>query len=120
MRRTYHLAPLALLLVSALPAAAQGAHDDDYARFDSELTQADARLNRVWKKYFPSLRANDPAKADALLAEQRAWIAFKDKACAIYPGSGGFWGDASHFACKLELFEQRIKYLEDLEQVLNP
>ena len=120
MRHIYHFTMLALLLVSAMPAAAQGAHDDDYARFNSELTQADVRLNQTWKKYFPSLRANDPAKADALLVEQRAWIAFKDKACSIYPGSGGFWGDANHFACKLELFEQRIKYLEDLDQVLNP
>ncbi len=111
----------ALSLAPALPAAAQyDAHGEDYARFERELTQTDARLNQVWKTYYPQLRAADGYKADALLAEQRAWNAFKDKACSIYPGSGGFWGDANAFACKLELFEQRIKYLEDLETVLNP
>ncbi|WP_221792412.1 lysozyme inhibitor LprI family protein [Aquisediminimonas sediminicola] len=112
---------LGLSLAPALPATAQyDVHAEDYARFERELAQADARLNQVWKTYYPQLRAADGYKADALLAEQRAWNAFKDKACSIYPGAGGFWGEANAFACKLELFEQRIKYLEDLETVLNP
>lgn len=112
---------LGLSLATTQPATAQyDVHAEDYARFERELAQADARLNQVWKTYYPQLRASDAYKADALLAEQRAWNAFKDKACSIYPGSGGFWGEANASACKLELFEQRIKYLEEIEQVLNP
>lgn len=101
-------------------AAAQTGHEEDYAQFEQNLQQADQRLNEVWKAMFPQLKAMDPDKANALRDEQRAWIGFMEKACSIYPGSGGFWGDANFAACKLELIQKRTSYLEDIEQVIHP
>ena len=108
------------LFLLGLPANAQSGHEEDYERFDNELTNADEQLNEVWKAMFPRLKDMDADKAASLREEQRAWIAFMEKACAIYPGSGGFWGEANFFACKLELIQQRISYLEEIEQVVNP
>lgn len=74
----------------------------------------DTRLNEIWRRVYPTLPAQ--SKAD-LLADQRRWIAFKDKSCQLH--SNGDWGREGQVlgypACKVELIKARVRYLESLE-----
>ena len=71
------LAAMAVGLACATGAAAQddGSHD-----YDAQ----DARLNAVYKKLSASL---DDAGRKALREEERQWIAGRDKACGVKPGT---------------------------------
>jgi uncharacterized protein YecT (DUF1311 family) len=71
------LAAMAMGLAFAAGAAAQDAGSHDY---DTQ----DARLNAVYKKLSGSL---DDAGRKALREEERQWIAGRDKACGVKPGT---------------------------------
>ncbi len=77
------------------------------------LDRREAALNAVWKAAYADLDA-DAKKA--LLDEQRAWIAFKDKSCAAWTtGYFGREGQVIHFyTCRGAVIDERIDYLENL------
>ena len=92
----------------------------DFAVCGTRLVERrDAELNRVWKVAFAGLDA--PTKAE-LLAEQRLWIAFKDKSCRYWTtGSYGREGQTVHFyTCRAGVIDARIAYLADIGNMIGP
>jgi len=124
MHRLVLLLPLALAgsLAFAAPAQADPEYDrcSEAARSNPDFSacgvamieRREAELNRVWKL------ANDglhPAVKQALLEEQRAWVAYKDKSCRTWTtGQLGREGQVIHFyVCRADVIDQRINFLED-------
>jgi uncharacterized protein YecT (DUF1311 family) len=70
----------------------------------------DARLNETWRKVYADL---EPATKAALLDEQRAWIAYKEKACQYWAsGDYGREGQVIDYAlCRAGVITDRIAYL---------
>lgn len=77
------------------------------------LDRREAELNRVWKVAAADL--DRPTRA-ALLAEQRVWIAYKDKSCNYWrTGTFGREGQSVHFyTCRAGVIDARIAYLETI------
>lgn len=77
------------------------------------LERREAELNAEWKAAYAGLDA--PTKK-ALLDEQRAWVAFKDRSCRFWTtGAFGREGQVIHFhVCRELVLEQRINYLRSL------
>jgi uncharacterized protein YecT (DUF1311 family) len=75
------------------------------------VAREDARLNAAWKRLYA---ASGSATKKDLLEEQRAWNAFKDKACQFYAnGDFGREGQVLHFpSCRAELIARRIATLD--------
>lgn len=75
------------------------------------IQRADDALNATWKKVYPETEGQ--TKAD-LLAEQRAWVAFREVACAFYAnGDYGREGQVlSYPVCVASIIEQRTETLE--------
>lgn len=119
------LPPLALAagLALATPAQADPEYDtcaetvtsnmDFSACGAAMLDRREAALNRVWKEANQDL---DPGAKKALLDEQRAWIAYKDKSClALTTGYFGREGQVIHYyVCRADVIDARIDYLENL------
>jgi uncharacterized protein YecT (DUF1311 family) len=113
------------LLACAGRAQADAVYDACIARSDGTnpawaacggqwLEREDARLNVAWKKVITGLEGQ--TRAD-LLAEQRAWIAYKDASCAFY-ANGDFGGDGEvvpFVACRAEVIAARTRQLEAIE-----
>ena len=68
---------------------------------DAQLSQEDARLNRVYQRRVAQLR-NDPAKLTELRRQETAWIEERDQKCGK---------DA---ACLAQATRERADYLEQL------
>ena len=81
-----------LLLAAATPAVAPAKDCMDTAYTNVELAEctgakvkaADERLNAAWKRLFADEGGSATPAGRTLLSEQRAWIAFREKACAEY------------------------------------
>ena len=122
---------LASVLMAALAPAAS-AQDWDCTRADDlpqqgmnycahlDYQAADAELNAVWKEVYAAIRARDgEMSADmrgwpqALLSAQRAWIDFRDKACAAegYQAHGGSMEPMLIYSCRERLTRQRTEDL---------
>lgn len=75
------------------------------------VARADKALNTTWKRVYGLTEGQ--TKAD-LLAAQRAWIAFKETACAFY--ANGDWGREGEVlgypACVARIIEARTADLE--------
>jgi len=117
-----------LALAAALAIADDGYHrcmkkavtNPDFAACGTALVlRRDAELNRVWKAAYARL---DAPTRQALLAEQRLWIAFKDKSCGYWKtGSYGREGQTVHFyTCRAAAIDQRIAYLADIGNMIGP
>lgn len=119
--------PFLVLACLSLPAAAQEI-DCANAMAQMELNQcayddweaADAELNDAYQEAMALLRdwdANLPADeqggAEALLAAQRAWITFRDQACAAegYAMKGGSAEPLLVYGCMRVLTEERTAHL---------
>lgn len=76
--------------------------------------RADRKLNEVWKSIYK--KAGGQTKSD-LLAEQRAWIAYKEKSCNfLRNGEWGREGEVLHYhVCRAQVIEYRIKELQSYE-----
>jgi len=126
MRRLFLALPPAAILAAlavAAPVRADPGYDQcvDAATSNADfsacgaamLDRREAELNQVWKQAVADLDA--PTKA-ALLDEQRAWIAFKDKSCGFWStGAFGREGQVIHFyVCRELVLEQRINFLNSL------
>lgn len=111
--RYVFLFPLLLLLLHPLPAAAQ----DDGPRCDpshqqginfcayEEWMAADNELNRLWGVVKP--RADARGIGQALLNEQRAWLARRDATCEPERHSGGSAASMFYWNCMEELTLRR-------------
>ncbi|UIJ44182.1 lysozyme inhibitor LprI family protein [Sphingomonas cannabina] len=77
------------------------------------VKREDAKLNAAWKQVYG--RTNGQTKTD-LLAEQRAWIAFREAACKFYAnGDFGREGQVlSYPACVARVISDRTNALVEL------
>jgi uncharacterized protein YecT (DUF1311 family) len=120
-KRMAALLPLALAAFAvASPAHADELYDkcidgaqtnqDFGACGEAMLVRLDVELNRIWKATYGGL---DPAAKPGLLEEQRLWIAFKDKSCAVWQGGAmGREGEVIHFyICREGVIDARIETL---------
>lgn len=77
------------------------------------VEREDKRLNLAWKGAYASL----PPKAKvALLAEQRAWLAYRDKSC-LWPATGEYGREGQVLdapRCRAEMIALRVNYLDEL------
>lgn len=126
------LVPLlfAATLSFALPALADDAYDKCIKDSDGTNTawgqcggdwmaRADKALNDAWKKLHAAISDGDTNKA--LLDEQRAWNAYKEKSCLFY--AAGYFGREgqvlSYPACRASVIEARsaelAAYLKDTQ-----
>jgi uncharacterized protein YecT (DUF1311 family) len=82
---------------------------------DALLKRADDGLNGAWKIALAAMPGDDSRKA--LLEEQRAWNAYKEKSCMIYATSDfGREGQVINYpTCRAEVIEARTKYLKALK-----
>lgn len=82
------------------------------------LKQEEARMAEAWKKAFALATLDSEKKL--LLAEQRAWIAFKDKSCNLHLEDHGTQGIAVDFPmCRAEVLVARRKQLEGIAVYLK-
>ncbi len=131
-------AALIALWLPAAPATAQQAPDIDCdnAVVQMELTYcaekdweaADAELNTAYSAAMKSMRAMDAelsadlkGAAEALKEAQRAWIPYRDKACAAagFLARGGSMEPMLVYSCLAELTDQRTQQLEQLTEGLG-
>jgi uncharacterized protein YecT (DUF1311 family) len=84
----------------------------------AEIARQDAKLNATWQRVYR--RLPEQSKAD-LLAEQRAWIAYKEASCRLY--ANGDWGRDGQVVdfglCRAQVIEARVDDLEGLEQMVG-
>ena len=79
--------------------------------------RADAEMNLAWKQVYPAMqrldRIQEPGFAAALLASQRAWIAFRDAECRIesYESRGGSMQPFTENQCRAEVTRTRTRQL---------
>lgn len=90
---------------------------------EQDWKEADAELNDAYRAAMEAMRdidANLPADQqgaiDTLRDAQRAWIAYRDKACAAYGylARGGTMEPMLIYQCNAELTAQRTDELEQL------
>lgn len=133
-RRLLFIAVLALLAVppafAPVPAHADDVYDkciDDSdgsnpawaACGDELIRREDAKLNATWKRVYAE--TGDATRKD-LLAEQRAWNAFKERSCKFYAnGEWGREGSVVHFMlCRAFVIAARTKALEHYGAFFRP
>lgn len=110
-------------LFAALPASADPQYDQCVGREHTNLgwtkcggalvQRKEGELNRVWGR----VNARIPREAKApLLAEQRLWIAYKDRSCQAW--QSGAWGREGavleFYPCRARVIDDRIAYLNAL------
>ncbi|CAH1653270.1 MULTISPECIES: lysozyme inhibitor LprI family protein [unclassified Chelatococcus] len=83
------------------------------------MKREDDKLNAAWKRVFA--QAEGQTKTD-LLEEQRAWIAFKDKACGFYAnGDWGTEGRAIQYPmCQAGIIAARTRDIDAIGKFLAP
>jgi uncharacterized protein YecT (DUF1311 family) len=110
---------LAAGLAAVAPTAADEAFDaclktaaaQDTHCGEAWLKREQARLDAVWQQLG---QMADGHVAEALVAEQRAWEAFRDVSCSfkLDEGFGAAAGPNGFHACRAEVIAQRAKALE--------
>jgi uncharacterized protein YecT (DUF1311 family) len=122
-------ASLSLLLIGASAARADAVYDacmkTANSNFDfsecgkAYLKRADDALNAAWKETY---RLASDQTAKDLLAEEQAWIAYKEKSCLLYAnGERGREGEVIAFpACRGQVIEERTKDLVGIGKDLAP
>jgi len=115
------MGPLALLVALMLPmsAEAQTASDclnpttqqQSNACANYRYQQADAALNNAWAP--ARAFANQIGQGDALLGAQRAWLSYRDAACAVHasPYAGGSIQPLVHLNCLTVVTADRTRLL---------
>jgi uncharacterized protein YecT (DUF1311 family) len=122
-------ASLSLLLIGASAARADEAYDAcmktatsnvDFSQCGGAyVKRADDALNAAWKQTYKFATGQT---AKDLLAEEQAWIAYKEKSCLLYAnGERGREGEVIAFpACRGQVLEQRTKDLVGIGKDLAP
>ena len=77
------------------------------------IGREEVRLNAAWRRVAPRI---DGTAGAALLAEQRAWVAYKDLSCQLYAtGDYGREGQVLHYPiCRAGVLAARTRELEAL------
>jgi uncharacterized protein YecT (DUF1311 family) len=81
----------------------------------ADVQEGERRLGDAWTRTFAQFGGSRTPSGRSLLAAQRAWIAFKDRACALYflPGMSSMeWSNGQR--CKGHIIEDRIAELDRL------
>jgi len=95
---------------------------------EQDWNAADADLNAVYKTAMGKMHEVDSylsdslkGAADALRDAQRAWITYRDKACAAYGylARGGTMEPQLIYICRANLTRERTKELKDLAEGLG-
>lgn len=95
--------------------------EQDFAEAD-ELLNAQYKLTRqVMKDWDAEAFDGSGSAADALLASQRAWIAFRDTQCAFhgYQARGGTMEPMLIYGCQAELTRQRTQQLKEQTDLMS-
>lgn len=129
IRKQSPIAGALLLLFLCVPASADAVYDKCVNASDGTnqafsacgadwMKREDDKLNAAWKRVFPQLEGD--AKA-ALLAEQRAWNAFKEASCKFYAtGDFGREGEAVQFPiCRAGMVAARAAVLDGYGKFLQ-
>jgi uncharacterized protein YecT (DUF1311 family) len=78
------------------------------------MKRADERLNAAWKIAVGVMPGDGSRKA--LLDEQRAWNAYKEKSCMFYASDYGREGQMLNFpGCRTDMIDARTKFLKSLK-----
>jgi uncharacterized protein YecT (DUF1311 family) len=85
--------------------------------FDNEYKKADAQLNVVYRRITDRLK-DDKAKNGALVAAERAWVAFRDAECD-FSASGVAGVPAFGMIRAICLTKLTDKRIDDLKSYLN-
>jgi uncharacterized protein YecT (DUF1311 family) len=92
---------------------------------EQDYKAADTALNAAYKTAMAAMKETDSylpedmkGAADALLAAQRAWIPYRDKACASagYVVRGGSMEPMIIYQCMARITKERTAELNDLAQ----
>lgn len=123
-----HLATALLLATAAIatPATAQGTSSSlcqevadsprGRACLQAEFAAAERGLALAWRDTFAFFGGSRRPAGAALLTEQRAWIAYKDKACALYFGPGLSAMEWSNgMRCKMRMIHTRSAELDRMK-----
>ena len=119
-------AALALVLAPA-PARADKPYDAcmakaatniDYGQCGGAWIQReDKRLNIAWTRVYARL---EPAQKAELLAEQRLWLAFKNRSCGYWLEGNGREGQVIHYpSCRAQVIADRAGYLEGVSEAMG-
>lgn len=84
------------------------------------VDREDARLNVAWKKLTAAIAEDSK---EALLDEQRAWLAYRDKSCLFYLDNVEYGQNGrylSYPACRAAIIEQRTQALKDVLEAIAP
>ena len=124
-----------ILPVALALAAGQAAHDrhcdsavtqELNACFGARWRRADAAMNVAYRAAMARMKAQDahpepdaatgPTYVAALLASQRAWLAYRDAECLneSYRYRGGTMAGMEELGCRATLTQTRTKQLHDL------
>jgi len=95
--------------LTSAPCMQRATSNSQFAACTGSLAKdADNRLNTAWKRLLTLVGGSKTPRGAALLTEQRAWIAFREKACT------GFWQDQGREAqvlheplCIAQIIEDR-------------
>lgn len=95
---------------------------------EQDWLEADAALNTVYGLAMAKMRETDgylpddlKGAADTLRDAQRAWIPYRDKACAAYGylARGGSLEPQLIYSCRADLTRTRVSELEELARGLG-
>jgi uncharacterized protein YecT (DUF1311 family) len=115
--------PFATLIAATLLAAPQ-AGASSYQAADAALNAQYRRTLAQAQRLDRGVRPTDggPTYAAALLAAQRAWLAFRDAECRVegYQYRGGSAQGMVHRQCLTDLTRTRTTQLRTLQQSLTP
>jgi uncharacterized protein YecT (DUF1311 family) len=118
---------LLLALALAAPAAAQTQADLN-RQTGRDHARADAALNTAYRAAMARMARSDgyrapdattgPGYRNALLASQRAWLAYRDAECVIegYEFRGGSAEGMALGQCRTRLTRERTRLLDTLQQ----
>ena len=86
------------------------------------MNAAEAQLNAAWKRLMSAV-TRDPQTKAAMLTEQRAWLSYRNTACAFY-GVQTDWGRTGEVLdgpeCKAVVTERRTAELASYLKYVGP
>jgi|UniRef100_UPI003BABFBEE uncharacterized protein YecT (DUF1311 family) len=90
--------------------------EQDWQEADKALNEAYGEAMATMRRIDADLPADQTGAADMLRDAQRAWIAYRDKACAAYGylAHGGTMEPMLIYQCNADLTAQRTEELEQL------
>lgn len=87
--------------------------------YRDETNKADKKLNEQYRRLMPLAKKYDAKVADALLSSQRAWIAYRDKKCALARELDLDNHDFEYKDCVLWMTRVRAVELQDMADFIE-